>query len=337
MKLFLLAFASLLGCIDAWWKPAPGTSYQIQLSGTLDVNYDVEAYDIDLFDTPNATIAKLHQRGIKVICYFSAGTYEDWRTDKDRYTSDMIGSPLEEWEGESWVDIRSSALREIISDRMKVAKVKGCDGVDPDNVDGAFNDNGFDLTADDQLDFNKFLASTAHDLDLTVGLKNDLDQIEDLVPHFDFSVNEQCVQYDECDKLVPFVNQDKPVFGIEYSGDKATGCVTANSLNFDTLFKTLSLQSERYSCREMTDGSVLESKPSSASASGDNSTAELFPSGSTSTSESELASMGSEDQRSVGMTTKIPRNESSSSSEAVESEADPIATRTPGNCKRSHH
>ncbi|KAF4315821.1 hypothetical protein G195_009576, partial [Phytophthora kernoviae 00238/432] len=192
------------------------------LSGTLDLSYDVNAYDIDIFDTPNTTIAELQQRGIKVICYFSAGTYEDWRTDKDRYASDIIGTSLDEWEGESWVDIRSSALREIISDRMKLAQAKGCDGVDPDNVDGAFNDNGFDLTADDQLDFNIFLASTAHDLDLTVGLKNDLDQIKDLVSHFDFAVNEQCVQYDECDVVVPFIDQDKPVFGIEYSGDKTS-------------------------------------------------------------------------------------------------------------------
>ncbi|KAG1709007.1 hypothetical protein DVH05_022640 [Phytophthora capsici] len=212
-------------------------------------------YDIDMFDTPNATIAQLQQRGIKVICYFSAGTYEDWRSDKDRYSSDIIGARLDEWEGESWVDIRSQKLRDIVADRMAYAKTKGCDGVDPDNVDGAFNDNGFDLTAADQLDFNKFLATTAHSLNLTVGLKNDMDQIDDLVSVFDFSVNEQCVQYDECDTLVPFIKADKPVFGIEYSGDKATACTTANSLDFDTLFKTLSLQSERYSCRDSADSS----------------------------------------------------------------------------------
>ncbi|GMF33628.1 unnamed protein product [Phytophthora lilii] len=78
-----------------------------------------------------------------------------------------------------------------------------------------------------------------------------MDQIDDLVSSIDFSVNEQCVQYNECDTLVPFIKQDKSVFGIEYSGDKAKACATANALNFDTLFKTLSLQSERYSCRDM--------------------------------------------------------------------------------------
>ncbi|KAL4158485.1 hypothetical protein PRNP1_004261 [Phytophthora ramorum] len=269
MKRFAISlFLGLLGDVHGWWKPTPGASYQIQLTGTLDLSYDVDMYDIDMFDTPNATIAELQQRGIKVICYFSAGTYEDWRSDKDRYTTDIIGTRLDEWEGESWVDIRSSGLREIVTDRMKLAQAKGCDGVDPDNVDGAFNDNGFDLTAEDQLAFNRFLATTAHGLNLTVGLKNDMDQISDLVSDFDFSVNEQCVQYNECDTLVPFIEQDKPVFGIEYSGDKATGCATANSLDFDTLFKTLSLQSERYSCREMS--LVVRSDPQAESDSGSN-------------------------------------------------------------------
>ncbi|ETP49412.1 hypothetical protein F442_05051 [Phytophthora nicotianae P10297] len=273
MKLVLISTSILFSCaafdcIDAWWKPTPDTSYQIQLSGTLDTSYDVDMYDIDMFDTPNETIAELQQRGIKVICYFSAGTYEDWRSDKDRYSSDIIGAPLPEWEGESWVDIRSTKLREILVDRMQLAQAKGCDGVDPDNVDGAFNDNGFNLTADDQLDFNTFLATTAHGLNLTVGLKNDLNQVDDLVSVFDFSVNEQCVHYNECDMLVPFIKANKPVFGIEYSGDKATGCAIANSLNFDTLFKALSLKSERYSCREMSGDSNVGSSSSEGSGSG---------------------------------------------------------------------
>ncbi|KAG6584854.1 endo alpha-1,4 polygalactosaminidase [Phytophthora cinnamomi] len=285
MKFLAIALPlSLIGRVKAWWKPTPGTSYQIQLSGSLDLSYDVDMYDIDMFDTPNATIAELQQRGIKVICYFSAGTYEDWRTDKDRYSSDIIGTRLDEWKGESWVDIRSSKLREIVADRMKLARAKGCDGVDPDNVDGAFNDNGFDLTANDQLDFNKFLATTAHGLNLTVGLKNDLDQIDALVSSFDFSVNEQCVQYDECDTLVPFIKQDKPVFGIEYSGDKATACATANSLNFDTLFKTLSLQSERYSCRDRSGDSSLTSEISDADSGSDESMGEEGASGSSGSS-----------------------------------------------------
>lgn len=82
--------------------------------------------------------------------------------------------------------------------RIQACKAKGFVAVDPDNVDGYTNDPGFPLTADDQLDYNKFLAATAHSLDLSVGLKNDVGQLAELVDHFDFAVNEQCHVYSEC-------------------------------------------------------------------------------------------------------------------------------------------
>ena len=36
-----------------------------------------KVWGVDLFDTNTSTIADLHKRGAKVICYFSAGSYED--------------------------------------------------------------------------------------------------------------------------------------------------------------------------------------------------------------------------------------------------------------------
>jgi hypothetical protein len=51
----------------ATWCPTPGTTWQWQLSGTLDTEVDVEMFDIDLFDTPNTTIAALHDAGRVVI------------------------------------------------------------------------------------------------------------------------------------------------------------------------------------------------------------------------------------------------------------------------------
>src|SRR3989344_7976417 len=33
-----------------WWKPKPNTSWQWQLNGIVNQNYDVDMYDVDLFD-----------------------------------------------------------------------------------------------------------------------------------------------------------------------------------------------------------------------------------------------------------------------------------------------
>ena len=234
---------------SAYWQPHPGTSWQIQLQGTVDTGVAASAYDIDLFDNPASTMAALHAAGRKVICYFSAGSYENWRPDAGQFPAAALGNGLVGWPGENWLDTRSAAVRTIMQARMDMAVTKGCDAVDPDNVDGYTNNPGFPLTAATQLDYNMFLATSAHARGLGVGLKNDLDQVTSLVGSFDFAVNEQCEQYAECDLLKPFIAANKPVFGIEYQGTVSSVCPTAIADDFDTLLKTLALDATRTSCR----------------------------------------------------------------------------------------
>ena len=50
-------------------------SWQIQYSGDLDLSVEADVYNLDLFDTNIEVIDQLHQRGIFVMCYFSAGSY----------------------------------------------------------------------------------------------------------------------------------------------------------------------------------------------------------------------------------------------------------------------
>ena len=232
------------------WPPTPGTSWQIQLRGTIDSSFDVDVYVLDLFDAPQATIDELHARGVRVVCYFSAGSFEDWRTDAARYPQTAIGTPLDGWPGEYWIDTRDATVRSILTARMDLAKQRGCDGVDPDNVDGHIQQSGFPLTAQTQLDFNRFLAREAHARGLLVGLKNDPDQVTALVADFDWQINEQCFQYSECDKLSPFVAANKPVWGLEYNEPLADQiCDDANARTFDTLVMRLELDGSRIACR----------------------------------------------------------------------------------------
>lgn len=60
------------------------------------------------------------------------------------------------------------------------------------SVDGYTQVSGITpaLTAADQLDYNRWLAATAHELGLGCGLKNDMNQVADLEPQVDFFVNE---------------------------------------------------------------------------------------------------------------------------------------------------
>ena len=239
-----------------YYTPGVDTTWQIQLQGTVNTGYNVAVYDIDLFDTPTTLIDDLHLAGHRVICYFSAGSYENWRPDKDQFLSSDLGNNLSGWPGERWLDIRSDNVRSIMLARLDMAAAKGCDGVDPDNVDGYSNKSGFPLTAADQLAYNRFLADAAHGRGLAVGLKNDLEQVKKLVASFDFAVNESCHEYDECDMLAPFPTAGKPVFHIEYTSSyvndpsaRAALCADSAARRFRTLVLPEALDdSFRFSC-----------------------------------------------------------------------------------------
>jgi len=224
----------------SWWAPAPQTTWQWQLTGTIDQSVNVQMYDIDLFDNTAATISALQAKGRVVICYFST-QYENWRPDAGNFTKAVLGNNLDDWAGEKYVDIRSPIVRNIMAARLDLAVSKGCDGVEPDNVDGYQAKSGFPLTAADQISFNTFIAAQSHARGLSVGLKNDLDQASALLPYFDWALNEQCNQYKECDSLNVFVNKAKAVFNAEYSGSATTVCPKMVTAKFSSLFKSLGL------------------------------------------------------------------------------------------------
>lgn len=227
------------------WSPAPGTTWQWQLTDAIDTTQDVEVYDIDLFDVDTSVIDTLHGDGRIVICYFSAGSYEEWRPDADLFPEAALGDPLDDWPGERWLDYRDPAIRDVMMARLDLAVDKQCDAVEPDNVDGYANPNGVGLSGDDQLDYNAWLAQQAHARGLSVGLKNDLDQLAELADSFDWALNEECMQFDECATLTaPFIDAGKAVFHVEYvdviedgSGLAEQVCANANALEFSTMVK----------------------------------------------------------------------------------------------------
>lgn len=229
---------------QAYWSPKVGDSWYIQLQGSINMNKPVKIYDIDVFDNSTSTIASLQSRGVKVVCYFSAGSYENWRPDAYKFPSSVKG-PSNGWPGENILDIRRlDILGPIMESRMDLAVSKGCDGLDLDNMDvWQHTYSGFEHTYSDQIRYNRYMAEAAHERGLSIGLKNDLEQIKDLVDIFDFSINESCYNYNECDYLDQFVDNNKAVLGIQYSYDPSYFCPDANARGFSFIRKDYSLSS----------------------------------------------------------------------------------------------
>lgn len=240
------------------WQPAVGTKWQIILKSNdgapISTSVDAPIYDIDLFDNNKTVISDLQKMGRKVICYFSAGSFEDWRADAGDFKDADKGKDLDGWPGEKWLNVTSPNVRKIMQTRLDIAVTKGCDGVDPDNIDGYDNPNGLDLTKAGAIDYVNWLASQSHSRGLSVGLKNGGDIIDSVIKNMQWCVNEQCAEFDECDTYASFIEADKPVFHIEYpKGDstnnnnsvttaQAKSACTANSSgNFSTVIKNMDL------------------------------------------------------------------------------------------------
>lgn len=100
----------------SWWQPTDAP-FQIVLSKIVLPNPandtrappDIEphfssVFEVDLFDTPASTMRAMKRSGKKVICYFSAGTSEDWRPDYQDFTEADKGNCDQGWAGKGIPD-----------------------------------------------------------------------------------------------------------------------------------------------------------------------------------------------------------------------------------------
>jgi hypothetical protein len=215
----------------------------------LDPNCNIKDKNGNCVQGENDVVKELHARGKKVICYIDAGVYEDYRPDAYKFPASIIGNPDSGWNGSFWMDIRrTDILGPIMLARMQMCKDKGYDAIEPDEIDGYSNNPGFPLTYQDQLNYNRFIAGLAHSIGMSIGLKGDIDQVKDLVNDFDWVLNEECAQYNECSLLKPFSNAGKAVIQIEYQGSLSNFCPTASTNNWNALLMPLQLDGGRRPC-----------------------------------------------------------------------------------------
>ena len=246
---------------QTWWKPTPAMPIHWHWQLSQDFRYPrdilphVTVYDIDGELTSAQTVADLHALGpnVIVICYFDAGVYEDYRSDADRFPPEVIGNADEGWDGSYWLDIRQTdILIPIMRDRIEHwCKDKGFDAIEPDETEVWSNDSGFPITKAQNNTYNRLIAELAHSFGLSVGLKGNTTEAPDLWPYFDWTLNEQCWEYDECDFLRDsFIAHGKAVLNIEY--DVNPNCATANAWHMNSARRDLNLVGPTHSAYRYT-------------------------------------------------------------------------------------
>lgn len=85
-------------------------------------------------------------------CYCGKNEPFDSATGLCKNNKNKMGD-WDEW----WLDVKTPAcvtnIKSVMAKRIKAAKEKGCDGLDPDNVDSYANGVTYGTTAQNQVDY----------------------------------------------------------------------------------------------------------------------------------------------------------------------------------------
>jgi len=243
--------------IEAWWQPRAHENlrWYWQLQGELNTSLDVDVYDIDI-ETPQPVIDELKSRGIKLICYFSVGTVEQFRSDAGRFPTEAIGDSYPGYDDERWLDLANYSLfADIMRDRLDRCAAKGFDGVEGDNVDAFVqqipDENGvihtgtsFKITKQQGVDYVRWLANESHMRGMAFGLKNAEALAPDVINQVDWIITENCYADDWCEQARLFVENNKPVFMteyVEYLPDFTSACIQAREFGFRAIYRDTGL------------------------------------------------------------------------------------------------
>ncbi len=223
-----------------------------------------DVFDFDLYVDPSiagrygwaletAAVDAVHASGRHAIGYVTAGDAERWRPDYAQFVDFdracggcLLGNPFSRrFPDEYWASFapghgRFSFMVQMLRARTDRVAATGFDGIEYDIVDTYANDphyTGIRVSAQTQLAYNRALAAMAHADGLSVALKNDSGQIPDLLPDFDYAINEECFQWDECGAYRAFIEAGKPVFHAEYELGAAAFCPRTNRWGFSSIKK----------------------------------------------------------------------------------------------------
>ncbi|HZD80318.1 MAG TPA: endo alpha-1,4 polygalactosaminidase [Actinomycetota bacterium] len=231
-----------------------------------------DLFDIDLYVDPaiagrfgyrleRPAVKAIHASDRHVIGYVTAGDIERWRPDYEQFIDFdrrcdgcLRGKPFSKrFPDEYWANLNKGQgqfafMLQMLRARTDRVAATGFDGIEYDIVDTydqGRQTTGFKISAQRQLAYNRALARMAHADGLSVALKNDGGQIQELLHSFDFAINEQCFQYDECagggypsPGWRAFIEAGKAVFQAEYRLQPRDFCRKANRWDFSSIVKS---------------------------------------------------------------------------------------------------
>jgi hypothetical protein len=252
-----------------WWRPGPEPlpwqweiDHPLNLASARDLGTAATAfgggraarpvvYDIDGFTNPAATVAALHARGDKVICYIEVGAAESYRPDYRQFPASVLGRTVPSYPQERYLDIRSAVVRRIIERRIAMCAAKGFDAVETDIDESYATATGFPLTRAIEEAYMRRLAAYLHARGLAWVIKNPDDTGDsyaaDMFPFADAVLTEQCNQNGTCGYLRRYTHR-KLVLNAEYSLPLRRFCPADAARGWSGIRFPLALNGPRHPC-----------------------------------------------------------------------------------------
>jgi len=264
--LIIIIFAICVSCnkerqstsVNEFYHPQVGDSFEWRLDsiGLNEVNeYNCKIIDIDAFSASRQLVDAFHARGIKVIAYISVGTIENYRPDIALLPPEIIGNIYPAWPDERFLNIREiEKIKPFITSRFDMIKQKGFDGIEPDNMDGYEEVNGFDLTISDTKLFCEWIIEEAHNRRLSIGQKNTDELVPLLYKKFDWALTEDVFNTNTQNNFSQYISVGKPVFSAEYTDEmnitdfNTFVCPKAKQLKYFAFLKNRDLTQWTYEC-----------------------------------------------------------------------------------------
>ncbi len=128
-------------------------------------------------------ISAIKADGNQVGGYISIGTGENWRADFDQLQPYLVSTPWGQWPGEYFVGETETGILEVMKARIDSLAAWGCDWVEFDNMDWAFDEDlreeyGFQVTASEAIAYYNELCDYVHQKGMKCMAKNTVEGAE---------------------------------------------------------------------------------------------------------------------------------------------------------------
>ncbi len=133
---------------------------------------------VDPFEGDVASfVSAIKADGNEVGGYISIGTGEDWRADFNQLQPFLVSTAWGQWPGEYFVNETTTGILDVMKNRIDSLAAWGCDWVEFDNMDWAFDDNlraeyGFQVTASEAIAYYNELCDYVHQKGMKCMAKN---------------------------------------------------------------------------------------------------------------------------------------------------------------------